>query len=70
MNQLIGLWVIVKNGKVQLWRYGVGLIATFSNKATFAIISGDHIQVNLQNGKTEFYKLSKSGNQVSGPFFK
>lgn len=64
-------YVIVKNRRVELKRMNHGApLATFANGAVYAILTGDYIQVNLENGKTVFYRLSASGNSVSGPYIK
>lgn len=64
-------YVVVKNGRVELRRMNVGgPVATFSNGAVHAVLTGNWIQVNLKTGKTVFYQLSASGNSVSGPFQK
>lgn len=65
------VYVVVKNNKVHLHRMNVGApLATFGHGAVFAVLTGNYIQVNLKNGKTVFYKLSSSGNSVSGPYIK
>jgi len=70
-NQAPMMYVVVKNNKVELRKLGGGTpTATFGNGAVFAILTGNLIQVNLQNGKTVFYKLSSSGTGVSGPYIK
>lgn len=64
-------YVVVRNNKVELRKIGAGSpSSTFGHGAVFAILTGDLIQVNLKNGKTVFYKLSSSGNSVSGPYIK
>ena len=64
-------YVVVRNGKVYLHRMNVGApVASFGQGAVFAVLTGNYIQVNLKNGKTVFYKLSSSGNSVSGPYIK
>lgn len=65
------VYVVVKNNRVELRRMGAGSpVATFAQGAVYAVLTGDHIQVNLKNGKTVFYKLSTSGLNVSGPYIK
>jgi len=65
------VYVVVKNNRVELRRMGVGSpVAAFGQGAVYAVLTGDHIQVNLKNGKTVFYKLSNSGLGVSGPYIK
>ena len=65
------MYVVVKNNKVELRKLGGGsATATFGAGAVFAVLTGDLIQVNLQNGKTVFYKLSSSGTGVSVPYIK
>jgi len=67
----VPVYVVVKNNKVYLHRMNVGApLATFGQGAVFAVLTGNYIQVNLKNGKTVFYKLSSSGNSVSGPYIK
>lgn len=64
-------YVVAKNGRVELRRMNVGApVATFANGAVYAVLNGDWIQVNLKSGKTVFYRLSASGNTVSGPYIK
>lgn len=64
-------YVVVRNNRVELRRMNVGSpLATFGNGAVYAILTGNFIQVNLKSGKTVFYKLSASGNTVSGPYIK
>jgi len=67
-----GLFVTVNSSKkVELRRMNGGApLSTFGSNAVFAILSGNMIQVNLANGKTVFYKLSASGNSVSGPYLR
>jgi hypothetical protein len=65
------VYVVVRNNRVELRRMGVGSpVAAFAQGAVYAVLTGDHIQVNLKNGKTIFYKLSASGMGVSGPYIK
>lgn len=65
-----GLFVVVKDDKVELRRMNGGAIQRFATGAVFAILSGNIVQVNLKSGKTVFYKLSSSGNSVSGPYLR
>jgi len=70
-SSLSGLYVVVKNDKVELRRMNSSsALQRFASGATFAILSGDTVQVNLKTGKTVFYKLTSSGNSVSGPYIK
>lgn len=64
-------YVAVRNNRVELRRMNVGApVATFASGAVYAVLNGDWIQVNLKSGKTVFYRLSASGNTVSGPYLK
>jgi hypothetical protein len=56
------------SGKVELRLTSGGVLSIFAFDAVFAILTGDIIQANLKNGSTVFYKLSESGNTVSGPY--
>jgi hypothetical protein len=62
-------YVTVRNGRVELRRMDVmGVVATFAQGAVAAVIQANTIVVNLKNGKIVLYKLSSSGNSVSGPY--
>lgn len=62
-------YVIVRGGRVELRRMDSGSAsATFANGATTAVLQGNVVVVTLKNGKVVLYKLSKSGNSVSGPY--
>lgn len=64
-------YVVVKGGRVELRRMNSGSpSATFGRGAVYAVLSGNMVLVTLQNGKTVFYKISDSGNSVSGPYIK
>lgn len=65
-----GRYVVVNSsGTVELrLTSGGSPLAYFGYDAEFAILSGNIVQVNLNNGKTVFYKLATDGYSVSGPY--
>jgi len=64
-----GRFVTVNSsGQVELRLINVGIICKFGFNATYAVISGNTIQVNTKDGKLEYYKLSHDGYSVTGPY--
>lgn len=59
---------LTRNGQVQLRSsVGTGPYCTFGREAVQAVVQGDIIVVSTKSGRTELYKLNRSGRTVSGP---
>jgi hypothetical protein len=60
---------LTRNGQVQLRSsIGAGPYCTFGREAVQAVVQGDTIVVSTKSGRTELYKLNRSGRTVSGPY--
>lgn len=60
---------ITRNGQVQLRSsIGAGPYCTFGRDAVQAVIQGDTIVISTKSGRTELYKLNRSGRSVCGPY--
>ncbi len=70
-NNIAGSYVVVRGGRVELRKMGVGSpVSTFATGATSAVLQGNSVVVTLKGGKIAIYKLNPSGSSVSGPYIR
>lgn len=61
-------FVRVRDGKVQFFRAGYRQPSvTFGSRAVSAIVQGDEVFVQCENGSTQVWRISPNGTGVSGP---
>ncbi len=61
-------FVRVQNGRVQLFLPPAGQpYCGFCNDAVSAVVQGDNVIVQCENGRTEIWKINPGGKSVMGP---
>lgn len=61
--------VVTRNGQAQLRSsIGAGPYCTFGREVVQAVVQGDTIVVSTKSGRTDLYKLNRSGRSVCGPY--
>tara|TARA_B100000287_G_scaffold428401_1_gene479743 strand:+ start:2170 stop:2382 length:213 start_codon:yes stop_codon:yes gene_type:complete len=61
------LGVRVKNGRCSLYHTTRGILTTFGNGCTQAIINGNEVHVTLNSGSVAIYEINQHGTGVNGP---
>lgn len=63
-----GNFVRIHNGKVQLYLPPSGAPhCTFGSDAVSAVVQGDNVIVQCDDGRTQVWKINPSGKSVMGP---
>ena len=61
-------FVRVQNGRVQLFLPPTGQpYCSFGHDAVSAVVQGDNVVIQCENGRTEIWRINPSGKSVMGP---